>query len=684
MCSVEPGGSATGDVVAGVVALAAELATRPAPDSGAACFAQAETLGRAVDLLESAIAARVGVAARAGQVAEWGHTSPTAWLRTSLGMRHARADERAVLAEQLPRLPQVAKRLAAGELSSGYAAAIASGVRRLDESDCGKAEQVLLGLVDDGHSVGQLIRFADRIKDLIAERDGTAVEPEDGRRAERQWWAVHRSGSGAFVKGRFGAELMALIQARLGPLARPCGAEDARDHAERLADALQAHLSGADSAGADSRWDPILVIDVEQSAMPQRAVPEPDEHEPREPKTREPDEHEPAAREPATPELATPEPATRETVEMPPITAGSARHPAGAPATMTDVEPERTASSRPAQAPGQPAGRPRERGGAVDKADGDSDQHRRPLSDPTAPVAAATGNPPAVPPPDRPLAGDAGAAPGSASCAHLDPCPDTGLPSGLSAGPARGPVPGSAVRRGQPGRPAPVSPPGTSRPPEPPWRGSPPGANRPPDPPAQQPPVQQGPPTVGRPPDPSWQGGQPTAGQPPAPWWPFGGARLTGRLADGTPVPAERVRTILLNAGFSALVLGTDGLPLYLGRRVRCASLAQRRVLVTKYATCVVEGCEIPAIACQIDHVDSWAAGQPTDIDLLVPCCAFHNRYKARHPDRVTIHRDADGRYRYQIARPGGGPGSRYGAREQRRPDRRATGRDTRARKGRG
>jgi hypothetical protein len=178
-----------------------------------------------------------------------GHTSPTAWSRTALGMRHSRAEERATLATQLPRLPQVAKRLAAGDLSVGYAAAIASGVRRLDEADCGKAEDLLLGFVDEGHSVAQITRFADKIKDLIAERDDTSAEPEDGRRAERQWLALHRSGTGAFAKGRFGAELMALIRALLVPLARPCGPDDTRDHAERLADALRTHLSSGDSRG---------------------------------------------------------------------------------------------------------------------------------------------------------------------------------------------------------------------------------------------------------------------------------------------------------------------------------------------------------------------------------------------------------------------------------------------------
>ena len=140
--------------------------------------------------------------------------------------------------------------------------------------------------------------------------------------------------------------------------------------------------------------------------------------------------------------------------------------------------------------------------------------------------------------------------------------------------------------------------------------------------------------------------------RPPAPSWPFDKTPYTARLSDGTPIPVERARSILLNAGYSTLILGTDGHPLYLGRRVRCATPAQRRVLQTRYPTCVVDGCEIPATRCQIDHIDGWENGQPTDIDQLVMCCSWHNRYKWRHPDRITITQHPDGRYTYQIARP--------------------------------
>jgi hypothetical protein len=71
MCSIEPGEGTTGaELVAGIAALAAELAAQPAPTSGAGCYDPAKALGGAVDVLESAIAARVAVATQMAQVAE--------------------------------------------------------------------------------------------------------------------------------------------------------------------------------------------------------------------------------------------------------------------------------------------------------------------------------------------------------------------------------------------------------------------------------------------------------------------------------------------------------------------------------------------------------------------------------------------------------------------------------------
>jgi hypothetical protein len=140
------------------------------------------------------------------------------------------------------------------------------------------------------------------------------------------------------------------------------------------------------------------------------------------------------------------------------------------------------------------------------------------------------------------------------------------------------------------------------------------------------------------------------------PMWPLenpvGGWRIRARLADGTPITSQQARIIALNAGISALILGSDGHPLYLGRTARFVTPAQRRALEALYETCGADECDIPARMCQLDHVFNWTENGTTDIDQLAPACAFHNRLKYAHPEWFTISRDGSGRWRYTIRRP--------------------------------
>jgi Domain of unknown function (DUF222)/HNH endonuclease len=120
------------------------------------------------------------------------------------------------------------------------------------------------------------------------------------------------------------------------------------------------------------------------------------------------------------------------------------------------------------------------------------------------------------------------------------------------------------------------------------------------------------------------------------------------RFPDGTPIPPERARQLALNAGISALILGSSGLPLYLGRTSRLVSPGQRRALDALYATCAVKDCDIPAALCEIDHIIPWSSGGTTNINQLVPLCTFHNQYKAQHPSKM-ITSWHDNRWHYTI-----------------------------------
>ncbi|WP_283133197.1 HNH endonuclease signature motif containing protein [Rhizohabitans arisaemae] len=126
----------------------------------------------------------------------------------------------------------------------------------------------------------------------------------------------------------------------------------------------------------------------------------------------------------------------------------------------------------------------------------------------------------------------------------------------------------------------------------------------------------------------------------------------SAHLSDGTPIDAAQAKRIALSHGISVLLLSGDGRPLFLGRRVRFASDAQRLVLAARYSTCAVDECDIPAHACEVDHVTGWEFGGKTDVSNLAPLCGFHNRDKADHPGAYTVSPQPGGTVVYRIDRP--------------------------------
>ncbi|MDX6432508.1 MAG: hypothetical protein QOE54_4874, partial [Streptosporangiaceae bacterium] len=180
----------TGQLVEAAVSVLAELAGRSPDESPAVCLEWAERLGLGIDRGEAALAAFVAAADRAGEAKAQRFPGTQAWMRTALGMRTGRAGQRLTVARQLDRLPKVAALLRSGGLSYGYASTIAEAVVRLNDEDCAKAEEILLELASKGVTATRVAKAGERIRELIAERDGTEKPPEHARRAERSWWRL--------------------------------------------------------------------------------------------------------------------------------------------------------------------------------------------------------------------------------------------------------------------------------------------------------------------------------------------------------------------------------------------------------------------------------------------------------------------------------------------------------------
>ncbi len=114
---------------------------------------------------------------------------------------------------------------------------------------------------------------------------------------------------------------------------------------------------------------------------------------------------------------------------------------------------------------------------------------------------------------------------------------------------------------------------------------------------------------------------------------------LTGRLKnagliDGTPIGIDDLRRIACDAGVIPAIFGGDGVPLYLGRKQRSATQAQRLALYARDKHCI--GCGLRATACEAHHILWWEHGGPTDITNLVLLCPTCHTKVHKHGYTVT------------------------------------------------
>lgn len=118
--------------------------------------------------------------------------------------------------------------------------------------------------------------------------------------------------------------------------------------------------------------------------------------------------------------------------------------------------------------------------------------------------------------------------------------------------------------------------------------------------------------------------------------------RLAGaRLLDGTPLPVSEALRLACNADILPAVFDTKGQKLWVGRKQRLATEAQRAALIVRDKHCV--GCGRSATWCEVHHIDEWSKGGPTDIDnLVLVCTSCHHNI---HDDGWIVHRDRNGTY---------------------------------------
>ena len=90
-------------------------------------------------------------------------------------------------------------------------------------------------------------------------------------------------------------------------------------------------------------------------------------------------------------------------------------------------------------------------------------------------------------------------------------------------------------------------------------------------------------------------------------------------------LPVETLRRWACNSEITPIIVGADGVSLYLGRDSRTANREQRRALRAMYRCCAIPGCSVGFDNCQIHHLRWFRNLGETDIDNLLPICHKHH-----------------------------------------------------------
>jgi Domain of unknown function (DUF222)/HNH endonuclease len=163
--------------------------------------------------------------------------SPRAWLIHKTGITKGAAAGYTAWAKRAAAHPQVAKVLAAGEMSESYARTLCTWTDKLPEDCRESADEILLAAAAAGMELRDLAGlFAE-----IYEKSRSDVPDEDSERAfeDRAVRLETTFGGAGVLNGDLTPECAAIVGAVLDALAAPAGAEDTRSHAQRCHDALQ-------------------------------------------------------------------------------------------------------------------------------------------------------------------------------------------------------------------------------------------------------------------------------------------------------------------------------------------------------------------------------------------------------------------------------------------------------------
>ncbi len=113
------------------------------------------------------------------------------------------------------------------------------------------------------------------------------------------------------------------------------------------------------------------------------------------------------------------------------------------------------------------------------------------------------------------------------------------------------------------------------------------------------------------------------------------------RLLDDTPIPVTEAIKLACEADILPAVFNTKTQKLWLGRKHRSATEAQRAALIVRDKHCV--GCGRTPTWCEAHHIQHWAHGGQTNLDnLVLVCTSCHHNI---HDNNWQVTQNQDRKY---------------------------------------
>lgn len=111
---------------------------------------------------------------------------------------------------------------------------------------------------------------------------------------------------------------------------------------------------------------------------------------------------------------------------------------------------------------------------------------------------------------------------------------------------------------------------------------------------------------------------------------PFGPDRAFSHTLDGVLISARDAALASLRGKVRLVVVGDDGLPVQMTSASRLFTGRMRDAILHLATRCTHPGCNHPATACEIDHLQPWCEGGTTCVGNGAPACRHHNNWRFR------------------------------------------------------